>query len=103
MQLSLPKRSPVIQWSGALTAIFLVAFPLLPLAYQSFVDRPIYETGVQFTLNNYLNLFTNPLFHQTVINSFLLIVFGGTFSFGRFLFQRSSWFLAISSCTAPKE
>jgi iron(III) transport system permease protein len=80
MQLSLPKRSPVIQWSGALTAIFLVAFPLLPLAYQSFVDRPIYETGVQFTLNNYLNLFTNPLFHQTVINSFLFALMASTAS-----------------------
>ncbi|MFZ4438446.1 MAG: ABC transporter permease [Syntrophales bacterium] len=80
MQLSWPKRSPVIQWSGALAAILMVAFPLVPLAYQSFLDRPIYESGSLFTLNNYLNLFTNPLFHQTVVNSFLFALMASSAS-----------------------
>jgi iron(III) transport system permease protein len=80
MTVSLPKRSPIIQWSGGLTAILLVAFPLVPLAYQSFLDRPIYDAAAHMTLNNYLHLFTNPLFHQTVLNSFMFALMASTAS-----------------------
>ena len=80
MQLSLPKRSPVIQWSGSLTAILLVAFPLLPLVYQSVIDRPMYEAGAFLTLNNYVKLFSSPLFHNAVVNSFLYAFMASTSS-----------------------
>ena len=73
-----PKRSPVIQWSGSLIAILMVLFPLAPLTYQSFLDRPLYEAGGHLTLKNFEVLLTNPLFQKTALNSVIFALLSAT-------------------------
>jgi iron(III) transport system permease protein len=78
MRLPWPKRSPVIQWSGSLVAVLMVLFPLAPLAYQSFLDRALYEAGAQLTLKNFEMLLANPAFQKTALNSVIFALLSST-------------------------
>ena len=49
----LPGRDTVIQYGMALLTIVLIAAPLLPVLYQSFLDRALYDSGQQLTLGNF--------------------------------------------------
>ncbi|MFX7739701.1 hypothetical protein ABTJ99_20000, partial [Acinetobacter baumannii] len=58
---ALPKpragRDTAIQYGLALLTIVLVAAPLLPVLYQSLLDRALYDSGQSFTLSNFGRLF----------------------------------------------
>jgi iron(III) transport system permease protein len=47
----------------------LVLAPVLPTLYQSVLDRPLYEAGGVFTLDNYVNLFKENGFGQVALNT----------------------------------
>ena len=55
--------------------VALVAAPLAPVLYQSLLDRPLYESGALFTLDNYARLFGEARFFEVVGNSLLLATF----------------------------
>lgn len=62
----------MIQWSTAVATALLVAAPLGPVLWQSFLDRPLYEAGAVITFSNYARLFGDPDFHDVLANSFSL-------------------------------
>ncbi|WP_204306975.1 hypothetical protein, partial [Klebsiella aerogenes] len=53
---ALPKpragRDTTIQYGLALLTVVLVAAPLLPVLYQSLLDRALYDPGQSYTLAN---------------------------------------------------
>lgn len=53
---------------------FLVIGSILPILYQSIIDRPLYDTGAQLTYENYVRLFTEEGFGQVVLNSALFAI-----------------------------
>ncbi|MGP4017693.1 ABC transporter permease [Saccharopolyspora sp. 5N708] len=57
----------------AFLALFVIA-PIAPILYQSFIDRPLYETGKIFTIDNFVKLFTEAGFGQVIVNTVLLAV-----------------------------
>lgn len=63
-------RTLVIQWSVFALSIIIVFAPIIPIVYQSFIDRPIYDAGHEATLQNYTNLFSSPELPGVVFNSF---------------------------------
>src|SRR4051812_19258177 len=48
-----------VQWGLTIVAVILVVFPLAPLVYQSFLDRPLYEAGKALTLGNYSRILSS--------------------------------------------
>lgn len=71
MPLTLPfaRRSQLIQGAVFTATVLLVIGPLLPIFYQSFIDRPLYADGQQLTLGNYSDLAADKNFLQVVLNS----------------------------------
>lgn len=69
-------RDALIQNGIAAITVLLVATPLLPILYQSFVDRALYDAGQRFTLQNYVHLLASPTFHEAVANTLLFAVLG---------------------------
>lgn len=67
-------RALVIQWLLALVTLILVVAPLAPVLWQSLIDRPLYEAGGLFTLDNYVRLFGDAGFYDVILNSVLLAV-----------------------------
>lgn len=65
-------RALIIQSLTALATVVLVAAPLAPVLWQSFVDRPLYEAGGLFTTANYVRLFSDALFYGVIWNSVFL-------------------------------
>ena len=65
-------RSTLIQWGIFATTITLVAAPIVPIVYQSVIDRAIYDQGHELTFQNYVDLFTEASFGEVVLNSFIL-------------------------------
>lgn len=61
-----------IQYGLALLTVFLVLAPIVPIVYQSFIDRALYDTGHQFTALNYLRLVRSDGFGQIVLNTLAL-------------------------------
>src|SRR4051812_22531958 len=55
-----------VQWGVAIIAVLLVVFPLAPLLYQSFLDRPLYETDKALTLGNYSRILSSGEFWGTL-------------------------------------
>src|SRR4051812_47551390 len=55
-----------VQWAVAIIAILLVIFPLAPLLYQSFLDRPLYEADNALTLGNYSRILSSGEFWGTL-------------------------------------
>lgn len=66
------RRTVLIQYGVALLTVILVAAPLVPILYQSLLDRPLYDSGAIFTLDNFVRLFGNPTFYEAIRNSTLL-------------------------------
>jgi iron(III) transport system permease protein len=62
-------RSQVIQFSIFAATVLAVIGPLLPIFYQSFIDRPLYAADQQLTLQNYVNLSADPTFLRMVLNT----------------------------------
>ena len=72
-------RDRGVQVLVSLVTVALVAAPLLPILYQSLLDRPIYEAGSHFTLANYARLATSAglggVLWNTLLYGFLSTVF----------------------------
>lgn len=62
-------RDSAIQHGVALLTVVLVAAPLLPVLYQSVVDRALYDVGQQFTLGNFNRLLRSEGFGSIVWNT----------------------------------
>ena len=67
----LPGRDTVIQYGMALLTIVLIAAPLLPVLYQSFLDRALYDFGQQLTLGNFGRLLRTDGFALVIWNTFV--------------------------------
>lgn len=65
-------RALAIQSLIGASTLILVAAPLVPILYQSFVSRPLYEDGGILTLDNYVRLFGDSVFYSVISNSILL-------------------------------
>lgn len=64
-------RDTLIQYAVlAILALFVLA-PVVPTIYQSVVDRPLYEAGGLFSLDNYARLFTEAGFGDVILNTVL--------------------------------
>ena len=59
-----------MRWLIAIGLFALLVSPMLPLLYQAFIDRPLYETGKVFTTANFSHLFGDPRFHAALSNTF---------------------------------
>lgn len=76
------RRDQIIQYSIAIiTALFVLA-PILPIVYQSLLDRPLYDAGGQFTLMNYVDLMTSAKFHRVIGNTLLFATITTVLSVG---------------------
>lgn len=64
-------RGSLIQHSTAVAAAVLVIGPIIPIAYQSIIDRPLYESGAVFDWRNYARLFSQHEFLEVALNSVL--------------------------------
>ena len=65
-------RDGAIQYGVALLTLVLVAAPLLPVLYQSVLDRALYDTGQQFTGANFGRLLRTEGFGLILGNTFVL-------------------------------
>ena len=65
-----------IRWIFALLLLALLISPMVPLFYQAFIDRPLYEAGASATLGNFQRLFADPAFLTACINTFWFAVIG---------------------------
>ncbi|TKV70555.1 iron ABC transporter permease [Rhizobium sp. AU243] len=72
---SFPRHLP-IQYGLAGLSIVLVGAPLIPIVYQAFIDRSLYDAGQSFTLANLAKLLTNPAFGTAIWNTLLFAVIG---------------------------
>lgn len=68
----MPGRDFVAQWGIALLTVALVAAPLVPIVYQSFSDRPLYDGAGNLSLDNYIKLFGSAQFMRVLWNTFAL-------------------------------
>jgi len=66
----------ILRWAFALLLLALLISPMLPLIYQSFVNRPLYEAGKLLTLGNFTKLFADPSFQSACVNTFWFAVIG---------------------------
>jgi iron(III) transport system permease protein len=69
-----PTRRPrsfdrAAQWALAIVLTLLVAFPLAPIVYQSFLSDRLYERDKQFTLHNYALALSSPELWATVLTT----------------------------------
>lgn len=64
-------REAPIQYGTALLTLVLVAAPLLPVLYQSVVDRPLYDAGKELTLANFARLAGTEGFGLVLWNTFV--------------------------------
>lgn len=62
-------RGATIQWLVLAFAVFLVLAPLVPILYQAFLDRALYDSDPKLTLSNFSKLFSNPELHGVLGNT----------------------------------
>lgn len=67
-------REVPIQYGLALLTVVLVAAPLLPVLYQSLIDRALYDSGQRWTLANFVRLVSAGGFVEMLWNTFALAV-----------------------------
>lgn len=64
-------RGTWIQYATTIATAVLVLGPIVPILYQSFVDRPLYASGAAFEWRNYAELFSQAGFGDVIVNSLL--------------------------------
>jgi len=64
-------RSNWIFWATIVILAVLVLAPVIPTLYQSILDKPLYDQGGNFTLENYGRLFTEANFGQVALNTLM--------------------------------
>lgn len=62
-------RDGGVQFAVSALTVTLVLAPLLPILYQSVIDRPLYESDAQLTLQNYVRLATEEGFGRVLWNT----------------------------------
>ncbi len=62
-------RSSLIQWGVMLTTMALVVLPIMPVLYQAFLDRPLYDPEAVVTLGNFVTLAETPRFATVLRNT----------------------------------
>lgn len=62
-------RNVSIQWMVAITTAGLVVLPILPVLYQAFLDKPIYDAAAQVSLRNFYDLFVGEGFAGILANT----------------------------------
>ena len=67
-------RDQAIQYGVLVITILLVLAPLVPILYQSFLDRPIYDHDAILTLRNFVRLFEDAGFRETLGNTFIVAI-----------------------------
>jgi iron(III) transport system permease protein len=67
-------RSSWIYWGTIVVLALLVLAPVVPTLYQSLIDRPLYESGGIFTLDNFTRLFAEAGFAQVALNTLIFAV-----------------------------
>lgn len=67
----------LIQWAVVAATVMLVMAPILPIAYQALIDRPLYEPDAEFTLDNLTRLAADVQFRTAAVNS-LIFTIGAT-------------------------
>jgi iron(III) transport system permease protein len=66
----------ILRWIIALILLALLISPMLPLIYQAFIDRPLYESNAAGTLANFSHLFGDPSFRSACVNTLIFSVAG---------------------------
>ena len=61
------------QWALAVVLTLLVAFPLAPIVYQSFLSDRLYERDKQLTLHNYALALSSPELWGTVLTTVVFV------------------------------
>jgi iron(III) transport system permease protein len=67
-------RSRLVQYATLVVLAVLVVAPIAPILYQSVIDRPLYEVGQMFTLDNFGALFSEAGFAEVIVNTVVLAV-----------------------------
>ncbi len=62
-------RNLVIQWLIAAVTGLLVVLPVLPVFYQAFLDRPLYDADASFSVSSFVRLLSAPEFGEVVLNT----------------------------------
>ncbi|MFC7731901.1 ABC transporter permease [Actinomadura keratinilytica] len=62
-------REQWLQYAALAALALLVVAPVVPILYQSLLDRPLYEAGGVVSLDNYVRLFTEAGFGEVVLNT----------------------------------
>src|SRR6185312_16903523 len=62
-------RGRLLQYGDFIFLALFVLAPIVPILYQSFRDRPLYEVGGLLTADNYVRLFTDAGFGQVIWNT----------------------------------
>jgi iron(III) transport system permease protein len=68
------RKEHLIQYGVTLLTAILVLAPILPILYQSLIDRPLYDAGGVLSLHNYAKLATSAAFHKVIWNTLLFSV-----------------------------
>lgn len=64
-------RSSVLFWAVLVFLAVLVLAPVVPTLIQALSDRPLYESGGVFTVDNFARLFTDAGFGRVILNTAL--------------------------------
>lgn len=67
-------RGRIVQYGVFIFLALFVLAPIVPILYQSFRDRPLYEAGGLLTPGNYTRLFTDAGFGQVIMNTAIFAV-----------------------------
>lgn len=67
-------RGRLVQYGIFILLALFVLAPIVPIFYQSFRDRPLYEAGGILTASNYTRLFTDAGFGQVVLNTAIFAI-----------------------------
>lgn len=64
-------RASFVYWAVIVVLAVVVLAPVIPTLYQALRDRPLYEQGGIFTLENFTRLFTEADFGTVILNTLL--------------------------------
>jgi iron(III) transport system permease protein len=67
-------RGKIVQYGIIILLAIFVLAPVVPILFQSFRDRPLYEAGGILTAGNYVKLFTDAGFGQVVLNTAIFAI-----------------------------
>lgn len=69
-----------VRWIFAVLLLALLISPMVPLFYQAFLDRPLYEADASATFGNFQRLFLDPGFRSACVNTFWFAIIGTVIS-----------------------